>query len=146
MDGEPRARLWGAWVADDTENGLGIVSLACDDASFPHFLVFADPVPGDKPRQSRNRRAMCHEIASYMSGTGRRPPWLDDFVIRRHNASESLSGAMVVTLGPWIPGSKGSGVWRQESTKQARALRRKLLRVLLTPDLGIGPCDDRFSP
>jgi hypothetical protein len=125
-------------VADDTENGQGIVALACDDASFPHFLVFADPLPEDKSRQARNRRAMCHEIASYMSGTGRRPSWLDDFVIRRHNAAESLTGAMVVTLGPWIPGSKHSRVWEQESTKHARASRRKLLRVLLSPDFGIG--------
>lgn len=138
MGGDPRPRLWGVWEADTTPDGEGIVALASGDGSRPHFYVFPDPLPEDRPRQARNKRAMCHEIAAYMSGTGRRPPWLDDFVIRRHNAAESLTGSMLVTLGPWVRGPKLGRIWEQETSKQARLNRAKLLRVLLAPGFGNG--------
>lgn len=124
-------RLWGSWAPVYHASGSCLVVLESGGDAMPHLYVFADPLPGDRQRAQRNRRVMCRLLAEYLSGTGPRPLWLDDFYRRGHNAAESLTGAMILSVGPWLPRSGQSAGWMQDAQPIARRARRLLIRTLL---------------
>lgn len=119
------------WKTAFHSSGACLVVLAEGGATKPHLYVFADPLPDDLQRGQRNRRVMCSVLAAYLSGSGPRPVWLDDFYPQGRSALSSLTGASIVATGPWSRGGGPSGVWVQDNAPEAAANRRRLLRAVM---------------
>jgi hypothetical protein len=131
-NGDQRPRLWGRWQAVFDPSGACMVMLEDGDLTKPHLYVFADPLPQDPMRGQANRRVMCRVLASYLTGDGPRPVWLEDFSPHGKSALVALTGAALVATGPWRRSGGAAGPWVQDQTTEARRRRRQLLRAVLS--------------
>jgi len=120
--------LWGAWMVEKPSGDIVIVTLADERVSRPWLYVWADESTDDA-RFARCRELMANEICQFLSGTGDRPTWLNDFETVESDCLVSLSGAQLLAIGPLL---LTGGLYTNDETAAGKEMRAALIKHLVS--------------